>query len=52
MYDRYKESEEEKFREKYNFKYFVNDCIKLYKNPIGILWAKILLTKGMKNFNH
>jgi hypothetical protein len=33
MYDGYKESGEKKFREKYNFKYFVNDCIKLYKNP-------------------
>lgn len=33
MYERYAELKEQKFREKYSSKSFVNDCIKLYKNP-------------------
>jgi hypothetical protein len=58
MYERYKELGEDKFREKYRSKHFVNDCIKLYKNPnwyfvgktkIDKNYEKIQLLTGQKN---
>ncbi|QLH09265.1 hypothetical protein [Candidatus Nitrosotenuis sp. DW1] len=33
MYERYKELGEQKFREKYKNKSFLNECMKMYKNP-------------------
>lgn len=33
MYERYKELGEQKFREKYKNKIFLNECMKMYKNP-------------------
>lgn len=45
MYDKFKKLEEVKFIEKYKKKPFLNDCLKLYKNPNWYFVGKSKLDK-------
>lgn len=50
-YETYKKLSEEKFREKYKLKSFVNDCIKLYKDPTWYFVGKSKIDKNYENLN-
>jgi hypothetical protein len=51
MYERYKALGEQKFREKYKNKSFLNDCIKLYKNPNWYFVGKSKIDKHYEKLN-
>ncbi|HEX9846452.1 MAG TPA: hypothetical protein VGA92_08350 [Candidatus Nitrosotenuis sp.] len=51
MYERYKVLGEQKFREKYKNKSFLNDCIKLYKNPNWYFVGKSKIDKHYEKLN-
>ncbi len=50
-YERYKELGEQKFREKYTSKSFLNDCVKLYKDPYWYFVGKNKIDKNYEKIN-
>ena len=51
MYEKYKSLGEQKFREKYKSKSYLNDCVKLYKNPNWYFVGKSKIDQHYEKLN-